>query len=182
MLFFQISVKRNKAKNLWELFQEYHYLDKTINKACCFFVAWWSDVPVGCVAVTGFPGPVRQVERSVMNLFHLRNYAEWPRVAGWLEMNARLMGPGHCNARAPHSRYARLSGQTDIIFGRCAHWQLICRWSPLWSMLIVGQHRKYSLDPEFKIFWLPCRSNWAVVESFSHPVAYCLLMRYICVP
>jgi hypothetical protein len=57
----QVAIKRNKAKNLWDLFREFHYLDKSINKACCFYVAWWNEIPVGCVAVTGFPGPVRQV-------------------------------------------------------------------------------------------------------------------------
>jgi len=40
------------------MFSEYHYMDKKINNANRFFVAWWRAHPVGCVAATGFPGSV----------------------------------------------------------------------------------------------------------------------------
>ena len=40
------------------MFSEYHYMDKKINNANRFFVAWWRAHPVGCVAATGFPGAV----------------------------------------------------------------------------------------------------------------------------
>lgn len=55
-----IDLRRNKAGNMWPIFREYHYLDRNINPACQFFVAWWKQIPVGCVAVTGNPGAVRQ--------------------------------------------------------------------------------------------------------------------------
>ena len=42
------------------MFSEYHYMDKKINNANRFFIAWWRSQPVGCVAATGFPGCVRQ--------------------------------------------------------------------------------------------------------------------------
>ena len=43
---------------MWDLFKEYHYLNRDINKACHFYVAWWNRLPVGCVAACGFPGAV----------------------------------------------------------------------------------------------------------------------------
>jgi GNAT superfamily N-acetyltransferase len=56
----QINIGRNKTSNMWTVFAEFHYLNKKINDAAQFFVAYWNEVPVGCVAVCGFPGAVRQ--------------------------------------------------------------------------------------------------------------------------
>lgn len=42
------------------MFSEFHYMDKKINNANRFYIAWWRAHPVGCVAATGFPGAVRQ--------------------------------------------------------------------------------------------------------------------------
>ena len=56
----QVDLERCKGADVWHMFSEFHYMDKNINNANRFFVAWWRGTPVGCVAATGFPGSVRQ--------------------------------------------------------------------------------------------------------------------------
>jgi len=55
-----LRIERCKGSEVWHMFSEFHYMDKKINNANRFFVAWWRNHPVGCVAATGFPGCVRQ--------------------------------------------------------------------------------------------------------------------------
>ena len=56
----ELIVERCKGSDVWHIFSEFHYMNKGINNANRFFVAWWRGSPVGCVAATGFPGCVRQ--------------------------------------------------------------------------------------------------------------------------
>jgi hypothetical protein len=43
----QIDLKIEKCKSaeVWHMFSEFHYMDKKINNANRFFVAWWRSHP-----------------------------------------------------------------------------------------------------------------------------------------